>query len=151
MDRLYISLQILSKRIKFEYSNIINNTLLKVVSLFKNHNRNSLAVILYVFFHVAVFLVNSYLVSPSASFLCFNFNSLYFEHSYNLKIRDLRIQVSWISATSSGLLPPPPSSSSPENNISPSGLKLWEPQIFHCDSLSWQYSAIIPHTLRPSK
>lgn len=40
------------------------NTLLQVVSLFKSHSRNSLAVILQVFFHVAFFLVNSYLVSP---------------------------------------------------------------------------------------
>jgi len=68
MDRLYIAIQIQLKRIKFKYNNIIKNTLLKVVSLFKSHIRNSLAVILHVFFHVAVFLVNSYLVSP-VSFL----------------------------------------------------------------------------------
>lgn len=105
--------------------------LLKVVSLFKSQCRNSLAVIWRVFVHVAVFLVNSYLVSPEPflfyfSFAVFStliqFDNLWLKDSSLLDFCDVFCSAS--SDFAEKMLPPPPLSSGPENNVTPSGLKL---------------------------
>lgn len=104
MDRLYIPIQIHLKRIKFKYNNIIKNYALEsCLAVQEPQSQFSHSNFARFRSRCSNFSREFLLCVPSAFFVLLLIRCI-FSHSSNMIMRDLRIQVSCISATSSGLL-----------------------------------------------